>query len=78
MKKTIRGTDYDTETAQVISKNVHGFFGDPAGSEETLYATEDGKYFVYTNGGEASPYPEEKIACIAKTKVDAWIEAHKG
>lgn len=78
MKKTIRGNVYDTETAELISKNVHGTFGDPAGYEETLYATGDGRYFVYTNGGEASPYPSEKISCIAKGKVDAWLESHKG
>lgn len=27
MKKTIRGTVYDTENAAVVSKNVHGYFG---------------------------------------------------
>ena len=77
MNKTIRGTVYDTETAQLVKKYVHGVYGDPAGYEETLYATEDGKYFVYTNGGEASPYPVEKISCIANAKVDAWLESHK-
>ena len=76
MKKTIRGTVYDTENAAVVSKNVHGYFGDPAGYEETLYETEDGKYFVYTNGGEPSPYPAEKISCIAKAKVEAWLSTH--
>ena len=78
MKKTIRGIEYDTETAKVISKNAHGFFGDPAGYEETLYETGAGRYFVYTNGGESSRYPVEKISCIAKAKVDAWLESHKG
>ena len=76
MKKTIRGTVYDTENAAVVSKNVHGYFGDPAGYEETLYETEDGKYFVYTTGGETPPYPAEKISCIAKAKVEAWLAAH--
>ena len=78
MKKTIRGIEYDTETATLVKKNAHGAFGDPAGYEETLYATEDGRYFVYTNGGETSPYPVEKISCIAKAKVDAWLESHNG
>ena len=36
-----------------------------------------GQYFVYGNGGEESPYAEEKITRIAKTKVEAWIEEHK-
>ena len=78
MKKTIRGIEYDTATATPVKKNTHGFYGDPAGYEETLYVTEDGRYFVYTNGGEASPYPVEKISCIAKAKVDAWLESHQG
>ena len=78
MKKTIRGIEYDTATAKVVSKTTHGFFGDPAGYEETLYVTDDGRYFVYTNGGESSPYPAEKISCIAKAKVDAWLESHRG
>ena len=78
MKKTIRGNVYDTETAELVCRNAHGAFGDPAGYEETLYVTEDGRYFVYTNGGETSPYPTEKISCIAKAKVDAWLESHNG
>ena len=78
MKKTIRGNVYDTDAAKLVSKNTHGAFGDPAGYEETLYVTEDGRYFVYTNGGESSPYPAEKISCIAKAKVDAWLESHNG
>ena len=78
MKKTIRGTVYDTETAELVKRNAHGVFGDPSGYEESLYVTDDGRYFIYTNGGETSPYPVEKISCIAKAKVDAWLESHIG
>ncbi len=77
MQKTIRGNVYDTEKAELVKKYAHGAFGDPAGYEETLYVTPDGKYFVYANGGETSPYPAEKISCIAKAKVDAWLDSHK-
>lgn len=77
MKKTIRGILYDTENAELILRSTSGQYGDPAGFEESLYKTEGGKYFIYTNGGEASPYTSEKIACIAKAKVDAWLEAHR-
>ena len=55
MKKIIRAKEYDTDKATIIKKTVFSYFGDPAGYEETLYQTEDGFFFLYTNGGEASP-----------------------
>ena len=76
MKKTVRGKVYDTDEMSVVKKVSHGAYGDPAGYEETLYQTPDGFYFVYGCGGTESPYAEESIQCIAKTKVDAWLEAH--
>ena len=73
MKKIICGTEYDTATSTVVKKVVNGFFGDPAGYEETLYVTADGKYFLYTNGGEASKYTTEKIVRMSKKSADAWL-----
>ncbi len=73
MKKTVKGVTYDTETMAVVKKVTHGAFGDPAGYEETLYVAEDGKtYFLYTFGGESSPYPTEKLTSLTKAKVQAW------
>ncbi len=76
MKKIICKKEYDTETATLVKKCVYGFFGDPAGYEQTLYQTPGGLYFLYINGGEASPYPAEDILRLAKTKVNEWIETH--
>lgn len=76
MKKIICKKEYDTETATLIKKATFGNFGDPAGYEESLFQTEGGLYFVYTCGGEASPYPTEDIQRLAKTKVNEWIENH--
>lgn len=76
MKKIIRKREYDTETATLIKKSVNGSFGDPAGYEETLYQTPDGYYFLYLCGGEQSPYVEEDLQILAKTKVKAWVESH--
>ena len=76
MKKIICKRVYDTETATLVKKYVVGNFGDPAGYEETLYQTPEGLYFLYVCGGPASPYVEEDIQRLAKTKEDAWIEAH--
>ena len=76
MKKIICKKEYDTETATLVKKYTNGYFGDPAGYEETLYQTPEGLYFVYTCGGEESPYAEEKIARLAKNKVNEWIDTH--
>ncbi len=73
MKKIICKKEYDTETATLVCRNVSGVFGDPAGYEESLYITSDGFYFLYTNGGETSPYTEEKIVRMSKAKADAFI-----
>ena len=76
MKKIICKKEYDTETAELIKKHTAGFFGDPAGYEETLYKTPAGLYFLHVVGGEASPYPTEDILRMAKTKVNDWIKNH--
>ncbi len=73
MKKIICKYEYDTENAVIVKKCTFGSFGDPAGYEETLYQTADGKYFIYVNGGAESPYVKEDIKRIAKTKIEEWI-----
>ena len=73
MQKIICKKLYDTETSTIVKKNVFGAFGDPAGYEETLYVTQDGCYFLYTNGGEESKYPVEKITRMSKKNADAFI-----
>ena len=76
MKKIICKKEYDTETATKIKQYTNGYFGDPAGYEETLYQTPGGLYFLYVSGGAASPYPQEDILRMAKTKVNAWQDQH--
>ena len=76
MKKTIRGKVYDTEEMALVKKVTHGNFGDPAGYEESLYVAENGTYFLYVNGGEQSPYPEEKLTSLTKAKLGAWEKAN--
>ena len=77
MQKKIGRVTYDTESAAVIVKKTSGCFGDPAGYEETLYQTPEGLYFLYVCGGPESPYAEEDIQRVAKTKVKAWLDAHE-
>ena len=73
MKKTICKKVYDTESATVVKKVTSGCFGDPAGYEETLYVTEDGFYFLYTNGGAESKYAAEDIARKSKAAAEKWL-----
>ena len=63
-------------TASLVMKYTYGFFGVPAGYEETLYQTPGGLYFLHVMGGETSPYPTEDILRLAKTKVNDWMENH--
>lgn len=73
MKKVICKVEYDTATAELVKKNAFGEFGDPAGYEESLYKTADGKFFLYVNGGEESPYTEENIKRMSAAKADEWL-----
>ena len=75
MKKIICKVEYDTETSTLLSKKTFGYFGEPTGYEEALYQTESGKYFLYVNGGEQSPYAKEDIKRMSADKAKAWLEA---
>lgn len=72
MKKTICKVEYDTENASIVEKRTFGEFGDPCGYEETLYVKEDGKYFLYVNGGAESVYPEENIKRMSAKAAAEW------
>lgn len=72
MKKIICNVEYDTEKSQLIAKNTVGAFGENEGYEESLYQTPEGKYFLYTNGGEDSKYPKESITRMSAAKAEEW------
>lgn len=76
MKKIICKVEYDTEASELLAKKAFGNFGDADGYEESLYVTADGKYFLYTNGGEESPYKKEDIKRMSKVKADEWLAAN--
>lgn len=76
MKKTICKVEYDTEKSTLVLKKTVGNFGDADGYEESLYQTENGKYFLYTNGGEASPYAKEDIKRLSADKAKSWLSEH--
>lgn len=72
MKKIICKVEYDTENAELVAKKTNGEFGDSDGYEESLYKTEDGKFFLYVNGGADSIYPEENIKRMSAAKAEEW------
>lgn len=72
MKKIICKVEYDTDKSELIARNTFGAFGDKDGYEESLYITKDGKYFLYTNGGEESKYPKESITRMSASKAEEW------
>ncbi len=74
MQKIICKKLYDTQTATLIKKVTFGEYGNPAGYEESLYQTADGLFFLYTNGGADSKYPQENIARLGAAKKDAWLK----
>ena len=76
MKKVICKVEYDTEASSIVEKRTFGEFGDPAGYEETLYVTADGKFFLYVNGGAESIYPEENIKRMSAKVAEEWIAIH--
>ena len=76
MKKIICKVEYDTENSELIQKYTNGNIGDPTGYEESLYVTENGKYFLYTNGGAESVYPTENITRMSAAKADEWRKNH--
>lgn len=75
MKKVICKIEYDTDASQIMCSKAFGEFGDPKGYEETLYRTQDGKLFLYCNGGSESPYPQETIKRMSAAKADEWQKA---
>lgn len=76
MRIEIGGAAYDTANSVIDKKFTYGAPGDPYGYEETLYITNDGRYFIYTFGGSNSRYPTESITPIERESVKNWIMSH--
>lgn len=77
MQKIICKKVYDTERATLVKKVCFGAFGSPEGYEETLYQTESGSFFLYTNGGAQSKYTKEDITRMGAEKAKAWLSVHE-
>ena len=77
MQKIICKKVYDTQNSRLIKKISFGNFGSPNGYEESLYQTENGLFFLYTNGGAESKYPNENITRMSVEKKNAWLKANE-
>ena len=77
MQKVICKKMYDTETSTIVKKVTFGAFGSADGYEETLYKTESGSFFLYTNGGAQSKYTKEDITRMGAEKKNAWLKDHE-
>ncbi len=73
MQKTICKVVYDTAASELVKKVTYGNFGDADGYEESLYVTEKGNYFLYTNGGADSKYAKEDIKRMSKDAAKKWL-----
>ena len=66
---------YDTAKAEVMGHRAFGYYGDPAGYEETLYQTKGGLYFLWGLGGADSPYNSgEDIRPLSEKEAKAWLK----
>jgi hypothetical protein len=74
MQKIICKKVYDTATSELVKKVTFGWYGDPTGYEESLYKTESGSFFLYTNGGELSKYTKENITRMSAEKAQVWLQ----
>lgn len=85
MKKVIKGARYDTDTAKRLGawesdQDYTGF----SHTEETLYRTKAGKWFLYGTGNAASVYacrtadgwtsPGEQIIPMSEDAARQWAE----
>ena len=80
MKKIICKKEYDTETATKIKQYTNGYFGDPAGYEETLYQTPGGLYFLCIrrsgfslSSGRHPPHGKDQGQCLAGPALSIFL-----
>ena len=66
---------YDTSKAETLGHRAFGYYGDPAGYEETLYQTKGGLYFLCGLGGTQSPYDASgDIRPISEREAKKWLK----
>ena len=84
MKKIINGKQYDTDTAEKITKWSNNYYpNDFHYYEETLYRTPNGAWFIAGEGGGLSPYAEtygnssgwgSDLRILTQEEAKNWLE----
>lgn len=77
MKKIIKGSRYNTETARFIRKVDHSNEKE-TGWEERLYRTKSGLWFLHSFGGKKSRYAVPIIQPISEDAAVAWLDDNFG
>ncbi len=72
---TKKAEKFNLADLTLVKKTTVGYFGDPAGYEESLYVTKDGQEVLYTNGGKDSKYTKESFS-TAKSAIAAFKKAN--
>lgn len=86
MRKVIKGTVCDTETATRLGTCGHDITNRLHRWTETLYRTKSGRYFIHGEGEPGSRYAKaeddghwksgEQIDIITKEAAEKWAEEH--
>lgn len=86
MRQIIEGRVYDTETAEEIGSDSHGYAGDFEWQSETLYRTKNGRYFLEGEGGPMSAYQrpadgggivgDHRLITLTEEQAKRWAEVH--
>lgn len=78
MRRTIRGTDYDTEKSVLIGGHRHGKPGDPSHWAAGLYVTPiSGRHFLAGSGGRMTIWEDgEGIRRLEPGEAFQWAKAY--
>lgn len=88
MKRTINGEVYNTEKGSIkLTEKICKNEDTPKWQCETLYMRDDGKYFLYGEGGFKSPYADDlgengkqdgdKIMPLEEEQAKNWVKENK-
>lgn len=86
MYKVLNGRRYNTQTAKRLGTHGDYLPGDVNSSQETLYRTKSGEYFIHGEGGANTRYAKaaggggwtdgEHIAPISAENARQWVQEH--
>jgi len=86
MKQIIGGKQYNTDTAQDVANWNNGLgYSDFRNTDETLYRTKNGNYFLHGEGGAMTRWSEgngnttwgsSRLIALTPQEALEWLEQH--